>query len=113
MASYLEFENLQQSTDSLTEIVFCHVPSRAHFYRNYLLPTLSRVSRETASFKEREFEQPDIESVFEHQFPEAAQLYTLVCSVNKPNYRGARILLPTELNIPKWEEVLKGYFELD
>ena len=99
MEPRLEFEELQRSDEDPTEVVFCHVPTRAYFYRNFLLPTLGKVSRHTATFQDREFEQPQVSEDFAQRFPEAADIYKAVISKNEPNYRGARILLPTELKL--------------
>ena len=41
--------------------------------------------------------------------PVLSKIYIAVRDTGIPNALGARIVLPTKLNIPAWEEVLKGY----
>ena len=64
------------------------------------------------ALNETEFlKRPDVDDTFIINFPHLAHIYNEIKGYNLPNYRGAKIPLPTLFNIELWDEMLGDYYD--
>lgn len=54
---------------------------------------------------------PTVTALVSDKFPDFAQLYSCVKTFNLPNFMGAKRTVPSKLNLPIWESMLKSYHD--
>jgi len=89
------------------------LPKHKTLFGERFLNPPSKVGGVPLDRKERLLTQPRVSPEFKLRYPLDANLYELVVRSNAPNYRGARVRVPSALNLPLWDRVLEGFHDKD
>lgn len=109
-------------TSSKTTSITCPNPALTKARQTTSTPLHFKATHNIAGFSAAAINQhaqriaqlwPEVSPTVADTFPEFAKNYSKIKQENLPNFLGAKITVPSQLNLENWERMLEGYHDRD